>query len=200
MSGGKGVSVDSSNDTLEMDGSGITGASALDGAAVDNDGQFWATNSSFTDNKATDDGGAIYDSLGSMRLRWGHIRRATRPPSAGGAIYQPNGPAAIDNSTFSTNTASDPSGAATGGAIVAGDEMELTERHLHGEFCRVTKTAYGRDERLRCGLRQVRADLRRRQHVHRQHGLRVTTPGSEGGAFDDDSGTTISSTTSPPTR
>ena len=107
LSGGKGVSVNSSNGTLEMDGSGITGASALDGAAVDNDGQFWATNSSFTDNKATDDGGAIYNSLGSMRLS-GDTFSGDSAAVAGGAIFILNGPASVDNSTFSKNTASDP--------------------------------------------------------------------------------------------
>ena len=74
LSGGEGVSVNSSNGTLVMSGAGITGSrGAAEGGAVDDSGQFWATNSGFTDNTGVEDGGAIYNSEGSARLERGHV-------------------------------------------------------------------------------------------------------------------------------
>ena len=58
LSGAEGVSVDGTNDTLELNGSSITGSTAGNGAGVYDTGQLWATDSSFTDNHATSDGGA----------------------------------------------------------------------------------------------------------------------------------------------
>ena len=121
LSGGEGVSVNSSNGTLVASGAGITGSSgATDGGAVYNNGQFWATNSGFTHNTVSNDGGAIYNEDGSVRLS-GDIFTGNSAAD-GGAIYNEDGPVAIDSSTFTANSASDDEG----GAIYSDDQTEVT--------------------------------------------------------------------------
>ena len=121
LSGGEGVSVDSSNGTLVMSGAGITGSrGASEGGAVYNSGQLWATDSGFTNNTVSDDGGAIYNSEGSARLSGDTFSDNTA--GDGGAVYNDDGPVSIDSSSFTSNTATDDEG----GAIYADDETTVT--------------------------------------------------------------------------
>ena len=54
LSGGEGVSNTSSNGTLEMTGAALTGSTGAGlGGAILNNGQLWATDSSFTNNAVT---------------------------------------------------------------------------------------------------------------------------------------------------
>jgi predicted outer membrane repeat protein len=68
LNGGTGLNVGSSNGTLVMTGSGINGANDGSGAGLYNNGQVWATNSTFTNNVSNSSGGAIYNNDGSIRL------------------------------------------------------------------------------------------------------------------------------------
>jgi hypothetical protein len=196
LSGAEGVSVDGTNDTLELNGSGITGSTAGNGAAVYDAGQLWATNSSFTDNHATVDGGAIFDDQGSVRLD-GDTFAGNTAASSGGAVYQADGPVAIDNSTFTSNSVTDTSGSATGGAVVAGDEMELTNDRFAGNSAvsthvggtSSTNQGYGGAVYDGYGLIAVAGS------TFTGNTASGTAPDSEGGAFYDESGVDITGST-----
>ena len=114
-----------------------------------------------------------------------------------GAVYQADGPVAIDNSSFTSNSATNASAAATGGAVVAGDEMEFTNDTFTGNSA--VSTHVGRHGRDESGLRRGRL---------RRYGLLTvagstftgnsasgTAPNSEGGAFSDLSAVDITGST-----
>ncbi len=193
LSGGKGVSVNSPNGILEMDGSGITGSSASVGAGVYNEGQLWATNSSFTNNHATDgDAGAIYDAEGSVRLS-GDTFSDNTSSQAGGAIYNDDGPVSIDNSTFTSNSVTNATGEADGGAIDAHSEMELTNDTFTGNSAVSTEGSdegYGGAVYDGYGLNSVVGST-----FAGNSATGAGTTDSGGGAFYDDSSVSISGST-----
>jgi hypothetical protein len=112
---GGAISVDDGNDTLELSNATVSGAVGHDGGGIYNDGQLWATNSLFSADSATDEGGAIYNENGSARLT-GDTFSTNSAVSQAGAIDNDNGPVSIDSSDFTANSVTN-NGDASGGAL-----------------------------------------------------------------------------------
>ncbi len=129
---GGGLLVADDNDTVTANSvafsnNSITGS----GGAVVNEGQFWATGSTFTGNSSTDKGGAVWDDLGSARLSADTFGNNSAV-SEGGALQNNDGPVAVDNSNFTGNSVHNATGEADGGAVFAGEEMEFTGDNFSG--------------------------------------------------------------------
>jgi len=194
---GGGINVADSNDTLELTGATIAGNTAANGGGVYNEGELWATNSSFTGNTstgsgsvATTGGGAIYNDYGSARLTNDSFS-GNSAVTGGGAIHNFNGPASIDSSSFTSNTVND-AGSAAGGAVYADDATELT----NDTFTNNTATATGTNSAVggavygAYGLDRVIGST-----FNGNQSISPSAQGGSAGAFYDGNAVTISQST-----
>jgi CSLREA domain-containing protein len=86
---------------------------AMQGAAINNTGNIWVSESIFYGNTATTHGGAIYNAgTATLSNVTFYGNNATAVGATGGAIYNASGPLTISNSTIVNNTATSGGGAA----------------------------------------------------------------------------------------
>ena len=118
-----------------------------DGGAVYDDGQFWATNSHVLRQHRRPSRAVRSTTIdGSARLSGdtftGNTAVGTRQHVQGGAIYNNDGPVAVDTTTFTSNTATNSRpGDGDGGAIYAGRRDGADERHLHRQHATANTAA-----------------------------------------------------------
>ena len=77
---GGAISVPDGNDTLTVSGVVFSGNQASEGGAIYNEGQIRATNTTFSSNSTTGDGGAVYNRYAD-RPAWSATRSAATLPS-----------------------------------------------------------------------------------------------------------------------
>ena len=96
------------NTTLIVSNSTFTNNSATDGGAISHDGDnntnvTTINNSTFSDNSASRDGGAIYKSYGMVMVSNSTFSSNSAPNTGGIRVGRPNGALTVTNSTFSGN-------------------------------------------------------------------------------------------------
>jgi CSLREA domain-containing protein len=122
-SDGGALNVNDTNDTAELSGVTMSGNKASsDGGAVYVDGQFWATNSTFSGNSVSGGGGgAIYNAGANIRLANDTVT-GNSAVFEGGGVYAEDGTTAITGGSISNNTLNVPTGnTGDGGGIYASE-------------------------------------------------------------------------------
>ncbi len=166
VSGGEGIGVDADNAVLIMSGATVANASGINlGAGVHNDGQLWATTSTFTGNSALEEGGALFNDTGSVRLSNDTFTGNTAGGD-GGAIYNDDGTVAVDNSTFTLNSVDHDRRRRRRRCGLCRRRDGADERPLQRQLGDDDR---GREHRERWRrVRQLRPERHHREHLHRQ--------------------------------
>ena len=110
---------------LAITSSSFSGGSAVNGGAIDNRGTLEITGSTFSDNSASDYGGAIYNA-DDATLTITDSTFSDHLAGAGGAIYNADATLTITDSTFSDNLAG------AGGAIGNNETATITSSTFGG--------------------------------------------------------------------
>ena len=149
--GGEVIDIEDGNDVVNLSGSTVASGSQANGygGGIFNDGQLWATSTTFVNNTANV-GGAIFNDNGSIRLTGDVFNNNSvtgdtaeceysSGRACGGALYNRSGPVAVDSTTFSSNSATNSDGNdADGGAIYSSDQTELTNDIFNGNSAKNT--------------------------------------------------------------
>ncbi len=121
-----------SNDTAELSGVTMSGNHASsEGGAVFVDGQFWATNSTFSGNSSGDAGGAIYNAGANIRLT-GSAVNGNSAVFRGGGIDASDGTTAITGGSISNNTLNVPSSNTGDGGGIYAQEATVSGTTISG--------------------------------------------------------------------
>ncbi len=136
-SGGGGILVDSTSNTLSLTSVTVADNSGYEGGGILNNGALWLTSSSLLDNTATVKGAGLYDAGGSAEIVNSNITHniveGGATSVAGGGVFA-DGALTISGGTIDNNFATSTSGNAQGGGVDTEASATITNAEIQYNY------------------------------------------------------------------